>query len=415
MTGNDPQQWPDATETALPGAGSVSHRHAQGPNHTMPHGMEGLARPASGAETASICPDDSATTPRIGPDDSAPAACMRPDDSASATRTGPDDSPKSPGKGPDRTAAADPVSGPVSGPVSSAGQVPPRVSLLLCTAGTQRREAEIAKLLKTLCDQTFTDFEVVVVDQNDDYDMAPLLAPFENRLQINHIRSARGLSRARNAGFRVARGRILGFPDDDCWYPADLLQRIDSAFKSDPGLAGVLGKGSDEQGRDMARFDAGAGPVTRANVFERSVSCALFFTREALEKTGGFDETLGLGSGTRWTGCEDYDLPIRVLDAGMRLHYDSSLIAHHPCPSMVYDEAAARRAADQSPSFGRLLALHRMGAWMVFSKLVRPLGGAALSALRGDAGKARYHWASFRGRLDGWRATQREMREGAQS
>jgi len=292
---------------------------------------------------------------------------------------------------------------PLSGPS-------PRFSLLLCTAGTARREAEIAKLLETLCDQTLDDFEVVVVDQNDDYDIAPLLAPFEKRLQINHIRSARGLSRARNAGFRVARGEVVGFPDDDCWYPADLLQRIDSTFNSDPHLAGVLGKGSDEQGRDMARFDAGAGPVTRANVFERSVSCALFFTREALEKTGGFDETLGLGSGTRWTGCEDYDLPIRMIDAGLKLHYDSTLIAHHPCPSGVYDQDTVRRAADQSPSFGRLLVLHRMGAGMIFSKLVRPLGGALVSALRGNLPKARYHYASFRGRLRGMRLTAREMR-----
>lgn len=276
----------------------------------------------------------------------------------------------------------------------------PRLSLILCTAATHRRVAEIGRLLDSLAAQSFTDFEVVVVDQNDGFDLAALLAPHAGRLRLVHVRSALGLSRARNVGLRHARGALCGFPDDDCWYPEDLLARVAAAF-DDPALDGLHGKGADAEGRDMARFDAEPGPISKLDVLERSVSCALFYRTEAVSGIGGFDEGLGLGSGTEWVGCEDYDLPIRLIAAGRRLRYDPTLVVHHPCPTLVYDRDSIRRAAAQSPSFGRILALHRYPAWFVAARVARPLGGALVSLAQGRTMKSRYHLASFLGRARG--------------
>jgi len=307
-------------------------------------------------------------------------------DAPSQTGSDPAGSPGSPGSAP---AAAEP------GPA-------PLFSLILCTAGTDRREVEIARLLDTLRAQTLRDFEVIVVDQNQDLDLVPrLIAPYQGDLAIRRVRSALGLSRARNAGLVHARGRLCGFPDDDCWYPADLLARVAAYFETHPDAAGLHGKGSDEQGRDMARFDDEAGPVTKMTAFERSVSCALFYRVEDVRAIGGFDEGLGLGSGTLWIGCEDYDFPIRLAEAGRAIHYDPALVVHHPCPSLSVDEGSVRRALTQSPSFGHLLVKHRYPPWFVAAKLIRPLGGAALQAARGRMLRARYHLAAFRGRAQG--------------
>ena len=54
-------------------------------------------------------------------------------------------------------------------------------------------------------------------------------------LRLELVESARGLSRARNAGLRMIAGDIVSFPDDDCWYPPDLLQRVADA-SSVPGF-----------------------------------------------------------------------------------------------------------------------------------------------------------------------------------
>ena len=40
-----------------------------------------------------------------------------------------------------------------------------------------------------------------------------------DRLSIIHLTSPLGLSRAPNVGIKKITGDIVGFPDNDCWYP----------------------------------------------------------------------------------------------------------------------------------------------------------------------------------------------------
>ncbi len=89
-----------------------------------------------------------------------------------------------------------------------------RFSLIVATLG---RSTEISALLESLLAQGRDDFEVIIVDQNADDRVAPVLAPYAPRLPIAHLRSAiRNANHARNLGLRAARGKIVTFPDDDC-------------------------------------------------------------------------------------------------------------------------------------------------------------------------------------------------------
>ncbi|MCB1543045.1 MAG: glycosyltransferase family 2 protein, partial [Rhodoblastus sp.] len=103
----------------------------------------------------------------------------------------------------------------------------PRLSLLCCTVG---RTDKLDRLLASLARQTFRDFELVVVDQNEPGALDPVLAPYLERLDIRHVRSERGLSRARNVGLSHCRAKIVAFPDDDCWYPDALAEQIVALF-----------------------------------------------------------------------------------------------------------------------------------------------------------------------------------------
>src|SRR5271166_3162469 len=109
------------------------------------------------------------------------------------------------------------------------------VSLIVATVN---RVAELDRLLTSLDRQTYKEFEVIVVDQNPNDRLVPLLAKHP-RLSIKHLRCERGLSRARNAGLQVAKGEIVAIPDDDCWYPDRLLESVTAWFASHPEF-GIL-------------------------------------------------------------------------------------------------------------------------------------------------------------------------------
>ena len=98
------------------------------------------------------------------------------------------------------------------------------MSLVVATVG---RTVELQRFLESMRTQTRRDFEIIVVDQNDDDRLVPILEQAKGwGLDIRHVRqSEKNLSRARNTGIRLAEGAIVAFPDDDCWYEADAVER----------------------------------------------------------------------------------------------------------------------------------------------------------------------------------------------
>ena len=84
-----------------------------------------------------------------------------------------------------------------------------RFSLVLATVG---RTDELRRFLAHLDTQTHREFELVVVDQNKDERLKPILEPYRGKFPILHLPSEQGLSRARNVGIEHARGDVIGFP-----------------------------------------------------------------------------------------------------------------------------------------------------------------------------------------------------------
>ena len=92
-----------------------------------------------------------------------------------------------------------------------------RFSLVVATLN---RVDDVRVLLQSLAEQTFTDFEVLLVDQNDDDRLRPVVEKFAPRLNLTRLHSTvRNSSHARNVGLPLCRGEIIAFPDDDCIYP----------------------------------------------------------------------------------------------------------------------------------------------------------------------------------------------------
>jgi glycosyltransferase involved in cell wall biosynthesis len=220
------------------------------------------------------------------------------------------------------------------------------------------------------------------------------------------LRSAPGLSRARNAALPHLRADVVAFPDDDCVYPDGLLASVAATLAARPDLDGVSGQAADPHGRPSGRWPATPGPIGPDTLWNRANSHTIFLRRELLERCGGFDETLGLGAGTPWHSGEEIELLVRALRSGARLEYDPALVVLHPARRL---DAAGLRAIGHrdGASVGYILGRHGYPPRTVARMLVRPVGGAVLSLARRDPGRARFHLATLRGRVTGLRAGRR--------
>jgi GT2 family glycosyltransferase len=268
--------------------------------------------------------------------------------------------------------------------------------------GTTGRVAELERLLGSVGRQTHPPERVVIVDQSDDGAVGELVERVHGELPLVHVRSEPGLSRARNLGLRHVAADVVAFPDDDCTYPSDLLERAGRRLAERPDVDLLTGRTADADGRASPRWHAG-GEVGLPEVWHAGNSASMFVRRGLLDRIGGFDERLGLGSGTPWTSTEDVELLVRALRAGARIEHDPSLVVVHPLRDAAPEELVALGARDGG-SVGFVLGLHGLGPRIETRMFVRPLGGAALALVRRDGASARFHAETWRARIRGYRA-----------
>ncbi len=278
----------------------------------------------------------------------------------------------------------------------------PLVDLVLTTVD---RTAELERFLESLAKQSFRSFRLIVVDQNADDRLLPILAKHEDAFPIVRFESSLGLSHGRNVGLRDVEGEIVGFPDDDCWYPPDLLDTVVAYLTGRPDLDGVGGRTTDAEGRPSLILWAKADrpvAIERANIWRTAVAVTMFLRRPVVSSVDGFDETLGAGAGTRWGSGEETDYFLRVLAAGFKLEYDARLGIYHDSPEPPFSRAGAARAYGYGLGNGRVLRRHGYPWWFVAYRVAQLTAGAAFFLVRGRFAHARFYWAMARGRAVGW-------------
>jgi glycosyltransferase involved in cell wall biosynthesis len=274
------------------------------------------------------------------------------------------------------------------------------VSLIVATRG---RDQDVAVLLDSLLAQQLPALEVIIVDQNEDDRLGPIVAEYAPRLAVRRVRSqVANANNARNLGLAQAGGLLVGFPDDDCEFLPGVLARVVAAFNADAALQVLTGPAaSPEGGLGSGRWREQGGAITLENVWTSVIEFNLFLRRETAQALRGFDEALG--PGTRFGSAEGNDLVARAIRAGHRAVYDSGLRIIHPDKRLT--EVAVARARLYGTGLGLVLRRHAPGVrtWLPF--FVRPLGGVVLSALKLRRLELAYYAATLRGRLAGWFAT----------
>jgi hypothetical protein len=280
---------------------------------------------------------------------------------------------------------------------------PVNVSLIVATVD---RVEELTRLVRSIEAQHMHGVELIIVDQNNDDRVKALIDHAASRLCCVHIRSPRGLSRARNAGLAVARGAIVGFPDDDCWYPQGSLQQVKEWFDRHPAYQLLCCALQDETGKEVAaRWPACSQALDRNSTLRAAASASLFMRSEAVRQLGGFDEQIGLGSGTLFQSGEDTDLALRWLQAGGSAWFEKHLWVGHPRRDPA--QVPARRGFAYGMGFGYILGKHGYPARLLAYHVARAFIGAIWSLLRLRSVEASFYLQSARGRWKGYAAASR--------
>jgi glycosyltransferase involved in cell wall biosynthesis len=174
----------------------------------------------------------------------------------------------------------------------------PRVSVVV---PAYRAVATVGEALASAAAQTLREIEIVVVDDGSDDGtdaVVGALAARDPRIRLLRQEN-RGVSAARNAGIRAARGEYVAFLDaDDLWHPEKLERQLARFGECGPdvGLVYTWSTCMDGRGRILpgrAFTETAEGDVYARLLLGHFVNGTHMVRRRLLLEVGGYDEELG--------------------------------------------------------------------------------------------------------------------------
>lgn len=181
------------------------------------------------------------------------------------------------------------------------------------------RGEHINELIGKLNQQTFRDFEIIIVDSGSE--RGDVLHNLCNSKLKYIFKGDIGAAKARNLGIKHARGKIIAFTDDDCQPDDDWLANANNYFEK-RNLAGLEGYIY----TDDAKINDSKYRIVTNRGFEGIgfMTANLFIRRDIVEKIEGFDERFD-----KPHFREDTDLAWRAQNYG-HIQYAKDVRVYHP-------------------------------------------------------------------------------------
>lgn len=183
---------------------------------------------------------------------------------------------------------------------------------------TYKQRGLLKNSIETVLNQTYQDFEIIVVDDNnpDSAERKSTEAIMEEYrfnekiMYLQHEVNKNG-SAARNTGFRASKGEYVAFLDDDDYWDKDKLEKQVNYLKAhqefDSVYTFIKVNGIENPNKEMV------GNIVvpyLMNEVSLQTSC-LLFTRKAVEAINGFDES--------FRRHQDYEFLIKFFFAGFKI------------------------------------------------------------------------------------------------
>lgn len=183
----------------------------------------------------------------------------------------------------------------------------PKLSVIM---SVYNGEKFISEAIESILDQTFTDFEFIIVDDGSTDATPKILQTFskkDSRIKVLPQHN-QGLTKSLNRGIGIANGTYIARMDaDDVSLPNRLASEI-SILDSNPQIkcVGTNAIIINENGKSIKKIIADENKIQ--NLYKRNclIHGSLVFKKEALQKIGGYDEHIRF--------AQDYDLLLRLAD-----------------------------------------------------------------------------------------------------
>lgn len=213
----------------------------------------------------------------------------------------------------------------------------PKVSIII---PVKNGAAKIKDLLDSLMhvDYDRDKLEIIVVDGNSNDGTKEIVSKYPVKLLVEE---KPGVNAARNAGIKNSTGEIIAFTDHDCVVPRDWVKKIVENLQN-PEVGCVGGQILRYNDEFLARYaDESIIPVMR--IFKKKtllhkisspvyypVGCNFAVKREAIEKTGSFDERFEYG-------FDELEFAERVCEKGYKILLTPEITVRHKHRSSLYE------------------------------------------------------------------------------
>lgn len=206
---------------------------------------------------------------------------------------------------------------------------------------TYNRAHFLGRALQSVLDQTYTNWEAIVIDNHSLDNTDEVVRSFkDSRITLLKIHNNGVIAASRNTGIRAAKGEWVAFLDsDDLWYPKKLelcLQKIASGY--DLVCHGEVWVSEQDGTRRKVHY----GPEARATfhklLFEGNCisTSAVVVGRQFLNTVGAFDESQDMIT------AEDYHLWLKLAQAGTRIGFVRDILGEYTIHSGNDSKAVLR-------------------------------------------------------------------------
>ena len=180
----------------------------------------------------------------------------------------------------------------------------PTVSVII---HTYNNEKFIAETVESVLNQTYKDYEIIVVDDGSVDGTRDALMPYMQKIRY-HYKENGGIASAKNEGIKLSQTEYVAFLDHDDLWVSDKLQLQMECFSENPQVGLVYAKyTSFRDGKELrTKPEKGYSGWIFKELLAKSFiqTSTVVVKKECLNAVGPYDESFSLG--------DEYDMFLRI-------------------------------------------------------------------------------------------------------